>query len=52
MNTTARNSATYIKPEVVSASSAKSIIRNPEAIKVGHSFDGSQATSPAYAADE
>jgi len=52
MNTTARHTTTYVKPEVVSASSAKSIIRNPEAIKVGHSFDGTQATSPAYAADE
>lgn len=52
MNTTAKHSKPYVKPEVLSTSSAKSTIQRLEATKMGHSYDGTQATSPAYAADE
>ena len=52
MNTTAKCSKLYVKPEVLSTSSAKSTIQRLEATKMGHSYDGTQATSPAYAADE
>jgi hypothetical protein len=52
MKTTAKHTMPYVKPEVLSASNAKSTIRDPEAIKRGHSFDGTLATSPAYGADE
>ena len=52
MKTTARHDMPYAKPEVLSTSSAKSAIQHVEATKMGHSNDGTQATSPAYQADE
>jgi hypothetical protein len=52
MKTTAKHSKLYVKPAVLSTSSAKSTIQRLEATKMGHSYDGTQATSPAYAADE
>ena len=52
MKTTEKRSLNYAKPEVLGTSEAKKTIRSAEDAKPGHLNDGTEATGPAYEADE
>jgi hypothetical protein len=42
----------YVKPEILSISSAKCTIQSTEGAKLGYFSDGTQTTGAAYEADE
>ena len=49
---TTQNQRSYVKPEVLGTSVAKTTIQSAENAKHGHLYDGTEATGPAYEADE
>jgi hypothetical protein len=52
MKTTEEQTRSYVKPEVLGTSRAKTTIQSTEDRKPGHLYDGTEATGPAYEADE
>ena len=52
MKTTEQQPRNYEKPEVLGTSEAKATIQSAEDAKPGHLHDGTEATGPAYEADE
>jgi hypothetical protein len=52
MNVNRSQSPKYVKPEILSISNAKSIIQSSENAKLSPFYDGTEATGPAYEADE
>jgi hypothetical protein len=52
MKTTEKQPRRYAKPEVLGTYDAKATIQSAEDAKPGHLNDGTEATGPAYEADE
>jgi hypothetical protein len=52
MKTTEKQTRKYVKPEVLGASQAKTTVQHIQDSKPGDLRDGTEATGPAYEADE
>lgn len=52
MKPTEKQQRHYTRPEVLGISRAKTTIQSADDAKPGHLHDGTEATGPAYEADE